>query len=56
MRWGQGRIRVTNDINNVIKISKMIIPVEDVALEYKNDDVWVPGTAEMHLDPAFGKD
>jgi hypothetical protein len=50
------RIRVTNDINNVIKITKIIIPVEDVVLEHKNDDAWVPGSAEMHLDSAFGKD
>lgn len=50
------RIRVTNDINNVIKLSKIIIPMEDVVLEHRNDDVWVPGTAEMSLDSAFGKD
>lgn len=50
------RIRVTNDINNVIKITKIIIPIEDVVLEHRNDDAWVPGTAEMNLDSAFGKD
>lgn len=50
------RIRVTNDINNVIKISKIIIPIEDVVLEHRNDDAWVPGTVEMSLDSAFGKD
>jgi uncharacterized protein len=50
------RIRVTNDINNVIKINKIIVPVEDVVLEHRNDETWIPGSAEMHLDTAFGKD
>ena len=50
------RIRVTNDINNVIKVSKIIIPVEDVVLDHRSDDTWIPGSAEMHLDTAFGKD
>ncbi|MCI0556897.1 MAG: hypothetical protein MN733_00245, partial [Nitrososphaera sp.] len=50
------RIRITNDISNVIKISKIIIPMEDIVLEHRNDDTWVPGTAEMNLDSAFGKD
>lgn len=50
------RIRVTNDINNVIKVSKIIIPVEDVVLEHRNDETWIPGSAEMSLDTAFGKD
>ena len=30
--------------------------MEDVVLEHRNDDAWVPGSAEMHLDSAFGKD
>lgn len=50
------RIRITNDINNVIKIGKVIIPIEDVVFDHRNDEVWVPGTAEMSLDSAFGKD
>jgi hypothetical protein len=50
------RIRVTNDISNVIKVSKIIIPIEDVVLEHRNDDTWIPGSAEMQLDTAFGKD
>jgi len=50
------RIRVNNGIDNVIKVSKIIIPVEDVVLEHKDDDVWVPGSVEMALDTAFGKD
>lgn len=50
------RIRVTNDINNVIKVSKIIFPIEDVVLEHRNDETWVPGSAEMSLDTAFGKD
>jgi hypothetical protein len=50
------RIRVTNDINNVIKVNKIIIPVRDVVLEHRNDDTWIPGSAEMNLDTAFSKD
>lgn len=50
------RIRVKNDINNVIKLTKVIIPMEDVVLEHRNDDAWIPGSAEMSLDTAFGKD
>ncbi len=50
------RIRVTNDIDNVTKISKVIIPVEGVVLEHQNDEVWLPGSIEMKLDTAFGKD
>lgn len=50
------RIRVTNDIDNVIKISKLVVPIESILLEHLNDDAWVPGSAEMRLDTAFGKD
>ncbi len=50
------RIRITNDINNVIKVSKIIIPVEDVVLEHRTEDTWIPGSAEMNLDTAFSKD
>lgn len=50
------RIRVTNDINNVIKLSRIIIPMQDVVLEHRNDEAWIPGSAEMNLDTAFGKD
>ena len=50
------RIRVTNEINNVIKITKIIVPMEDVVFEHRNDDTWIPGSAEMNLDMAFGKE
>ncbi|MEM2140934.1 DUF432 domain-containing protein [Nitrososphaera sp.] len=50
------RIRITNDINNVIRVSRIIIPIDDVVLEHRNDDAWVPGSVEMQLDSAFGKD
>lgn len=50
------RIRISNMIDNVVKISKVIIPMEGVVLDHVHDDAWVPGSVEMHLDMAFGKD
>jgi hypothetical protein len=50
------RIRINNTIDNVVKIGKVIIPMEGVVLEHAHDDTWVPGSAEMHLDVAFGRD
>ncbi len=50
------RIRVANEIDNVIKISKVIIPMKGVVLDHAHDDAWVPGGIDMRLDTAFGKD
>jgi hypothetical protein len=50
------RIRINNAIDNVVKIGKVIIPMEGVVLEHAQDDTWVPGSVEMHLDVAFGRD
>lgn len=50
------RIRVRNMIDNVIKINKVIIPMDGVVLDHLHDDAQVPGNVEMNLDMAFGKD
>ncbi|WP_415282870.1 DUF432 domain-containing protein [Candidatus Nitrososphaera sp. FF02] len=50
------RIRVANEIDNVIKISKVIIPMQGVVLDHAQDEAWVPGGIDMSLDTAFGKD
>lgn len=50
------RIRINNAIDNVVRIGKVIIPMEGVVLEHAQDNAWVPGSVEMHLDVAFGRD
>lgn len=50
------RIRIANEIDNVVKIGKVIIPMRGVLLDHAGDDVWLPGSIDMRLDTAFGKD
>jgi hypothetical protein len=50
------KIRIRNTIDNVVKVNKVIIPMEGVILDHAHDDSWLPGHVEMTLDSAFGKD
>jgi hypothetical protein len=50
------RIRIKNDIDNVVKVSKVIVPMEGVVLDHAHDDCWLPGSVEMDLNTSFGKD
>ncbi len=50
------RIRIKNDIDNIVKVSRVIIPMDGVVLDHAHDDSWLPGSVEMTLDSAFGKD
>lgn len=50
------RVRIKNDIDNVVKVSKVIIPMDGVVLDHAHDDAWLPGSVEMNLDTSFGKD
>ena len=50
------RIRISNTMDNVVKVSKVIIPMEGVILDHARDESWLPGSVEMTLDSAFGKD
>lgn len=50
------RVRIKNDIDNVVRVSKVIIPMDGVMLDHAHDDAWLPGSAEMGLDTSFGKD
>lgn len=50
------RVRIKNDIDNVVRVSKVIIPMDDVVLDHAHDDSWLPGSVEMHLNTSFGKD
>jgi len=50
------RVRIKNDIDNVVRVSKVIIPMDGVVLDHAHDDAWLPGSVEMNLDSHFGKD
>ncbi|HEV8405293.1 MAG TPA: DUF432 domain-containing protein [Nitrososphaera sp.] len=50
------RIRIKNDIDNIVKVSKVIIPMDGVVLDHAHDDAWLPGNVEMDLSTSFGKD
>ncbi|HEY3094939.1 MAG TPA: DUF432 domain-containing protein [Nitrososphaera sp.] len=50
------RVKIKNDIDNVVKVSKVIIPMDGVVLDHVHDDCWLPGTAEMDLNTSFGED
>ena len=50
------RIRIRNEIQNVVKVTKVILPLSGVVLDHAHDDTWLPGSVEMLLDSSFGKD
>jgi hypothetical protein len=50
------RVRITNEINNVIRVGRVIIPLDGVILDHAHDDAWLPGSVEMELNSSFGKD
>jgi hypothetical protein len=50
------RIRIKNEIDNVVKVGKVIIPMSGVILDHAHDDTWLPGSVEMDLNTSFGKD
>lgn len=50
------RIAIRNEIDNVVKISKVVIPADDIVLDHAHDDSWLSGSVEMNLDQTFGKD
>lgn len=50
------RIRIRNEIDNVVKINQVIIPMFNVILDHNHDESILPGIVEMNLDQAFGKD
>lgn len=50
------RIRIKNEIDNVVKVGKVIIPMSGVILDHAHDDAWLPGSVEMDLNTSFGKD
>jgi hypothetical protein len=50
------RIKIRNDIDNIVKVSKVIVPLDSIILDHAHDETWLPGTVEMALDSAFGKD
>jgi hypothetical protein len=50
------RIAIRNSIDKVVKINKVIIPMNNVILDHAHDDSWLPGTVEMSLSHAFGED
>ncbi len=52
----QVRIRIKNDIDNVVKVSKVIVPMDGVVLDHAHDDAWLPGSVEMDLNTSFSKD
>jgi uncharacterized protein len=50
------RIRIRNDIDDIVRVTKVIVPLEGVVLDHAHDESWLPGTVEMALDTLFGKD
>ncbi len=50
------RIGITNEIDNIVKVSKVIIPMDAIVMDHAHDDAWLSGNVEMALDSAFGKD
>lgn len=57
-KYEEARVRITikNDIDNVVKVSRVVIPLAGVILDHAHDDSWLPGSVEMYLGSAFGKD
>lgn len=49
-------IHIRNMTDNVVKVSKVIIPMQDVVLDHLNDDTSLPGSVEMTIERSFGKD
>jgi hypothetical protein len=52
----RARIKIRNGIDNVIRVSKVIIPMERVIIDHAHDDAWLTGSVEMTIDSSFGRD
>ncbi len=50
------KIRIKNSIDNIVKVSKVVIPMKDVVLDHAQDSTMMAGLVEMTLDSAFGKE
>jgi len=50
------RIHITNMVDNIVKVNRVIIPMEWVVLDHAHDDAWLPGTVEMQINATFGKE
>ena len=51
------RIKMRNEIDNVVKLSRVIAQMRGVILDHAHDDSWLSGSVEMVVfDSAFGKE
>jgi hypothetical protein len=50
------RIKMRNEIDNVVKVSRVIVPMNGVILDHAYEDSWLSGSVEMVLDSAFGQE
>jgi hypothetical protein len=50
------RIKIRNEIDNVVKVGRVIVPMKGAILDHAHNDSWLSGSVEMVLDSAFGKE
>jgi len=50
------RLSIHNNIDNIVKINEVVIPMYNVVLDHIHDESELPGSVDMSLDQAFSKD
>jgi hypothetical protein len=50
------RVRILNDTDKIIQISKLIIPTSTIVIDYSDDNAYVSGRVEIRVGTSFGKD
>jgi hypothetical protein len=49
------RIKMRNEIDNVVKVSRVIVPMKGVILDHAHEESWLSGSVEMSLTRLLGK-
>ncbi|MFB5599753.1 MAG: DUF432 domain-containing protein [Nitrososphaeraceae archaeon] len=49
------KIIIKNNLENSTIVNKIVIPVDDIMIDYENDDCFIPGNIEFELNSLFGK-
>jgi hypothetical protein len=49
------KIVIKNNLENSTMVNKIVIPMDDILIDYENDDCFIPGNIELELNSLFGK-
>jgi len=49
-------MHISNNTDKIIQINKLIIPLQDVIINHRNDNAYLSGRTEIKVGSSFGKD